>query len=104
MLIGVLVVLLADCAGATRFTPLVPVLPTVVAGVALTPVTTLPPVYYDTSSDHPTCVGAGDALSALRRAETGGADLRIVASGRGAAVPITITLVQHPAPLTAVDD
>lgn len=103
MLLAVLALLVADCSGAARFTPLAAVLPTAVAGVALAPAITLPPVYYDTSSDYPECVGAGDALSALRRAETGGAGLRIVASRGGGPVPVTIVLVQHPASLDAVD-
>lgn len=104
MLIGVLALLVADCAGARGFTPLAPVLPTAVAGVSLARTTTLPPVYYDTSSDHPACVGAGDVLSGLRRAETAGVAVDVVTSRRGAPVPVTIALVQQPASLRPVDD
>ncbi len=105
----VLGVLLADCSSSTRFVP-APLAQRLAAalhelrtdGVQLEPAP-LPPTYYDTVSDHPSCVGAGDVVSVLRRAETGGTGLTVLRDQRPGAVPVTVALTVVAAPLAGVE-
>lgn len=105
----VLGALLADCSSSTRFAPVPPAQRLAAAldelradGVQLEPAP-LPPTYYDTVSDHPSCVGAGDVVSALRRAETGGTGLTVLRDRRPGAVPVTVALTIEAAPLEGVE-
>jgi hypothetical protein len=115
VLLLLLAVVLADCSTSTRFTPvpLVQRLTTALDTMALAGVqldgiqlevdTSLPPTYYDTVSDHPTCVGAGDAISALRSSEVGGNSLTVLRDQRPGHVPITVAATSDPATLDGVD-
>lgn len=111
---------LADCSTSTRFTPipLTQRLATALNGMALAGVQpdgiqlggiqlevapTLAPTYYDTVSDHPTCVGAGDAISALRSSEVGGSSLTVLRDQRPGHVPVTVAATNDPTALDGVD-